>query len=782
MSIIPDSPIGSILARLDSVKPAGDGKWLARCPAHDDRNASLSIGTGDDGRVLLNCFAGCETKTICAALGMRTADLFPPREQSNGHNKPSNRPTSNKGKRYQSAAAAIAALDRRHGPHSAQWTYHDANGKAVGTIVRFDGANGKDIRPVAFTENGWIIGGMLKPRPLYCLPELLVSTGIVFVPEGEKCADFARSIGLVATTSPGGSQGYASADWTPLAGREVVLLPDADKPGEIYSAAVAKILLALSPPARVKILRLPGLSDGEDIVDCHQRQEEAGEERETPLAVEIENMAAKLEWETATEPATAEDGQREPQSTRHLTDTGNGQCFARQHGQIVRHVHDWKKWLSWDGKRWRHDDAGQSKALAKKTVLHMYHEAGAMLLALKEKYGNEIEKDDAEGDQTAKIMMRKIKATLAWAHKSQSAPRINAILDLARSEPGIPLQPCDLDTNPWLLNCENGTIDLKTGRLREHRQCDYLTNIVPTTFDARAKCPIWERFVSQILADRKNVVEYMQRLIGYFLTGVVHEHILPIFHGVGANGKSVFINTIFNMLGENYSGKCPRDLLMAIKNDRHPASMAWLFGKRFAAAVETAEGARMDEALIKELTGDDKINARRMHENPWEFLPTHKICLVTNHRPQVRGTDHGIWRRLRLIPFEVVFADSQQDKRLTEKLRGELPGILAWAVRGCLEWQRVGLADAPEVLAATEAYKSDEDRLGTFLAESCKLNREFRAKISDVYSAFAKWCESTGDRATSGKAFTQALAEREIERDTGRRWYLGIALSEDTGD
>jgi putative DNA primase/helicase len=226
------------------------------------------------------------------------------------------------------------------------------------------------------------------------------------------------------------------------------------------------------------------------------------------------------------------------------------------------------------------------------------------------------------------------------------------MLDLARSEPGIPILPDQMDTHPWLLNCANGTLDLKRGNLREHQQEDYLTKLCPFEFHPEAKAPTWEKFLMQILV-RESLIRFVQKLMGYSLTGDVSEHILAIFWGVGANGKSTLINAILTVLGEDYAIKANRDLFMARKQDNHPAQLARLFGKRLVVALETHEGARLDEGLVKELTGGDPICARRMREDPWQFVPTHKAILVTNHKPEIRGTDEGIWRRQRLVPFTV---------------------------------------------------------------------------------------------------------------------------------
>jgi putative DNA primase/helicase len=449
-----------------------------------------------------------------------------------------------------------------------------------------------------------------------------------------------------------------------------------------------------------------------------------------------------------------------------LTDLGNGRRFAADHSSIARYCHPWGKWLLWDGKRWRIDDTGQATELAKQTILQLFTSAEQQVRLLRED-------ETLEG----KARLARIKAMLDWAMKSQGHSRIRAMLDLAKSEPGIPILPGVLDADPWMLNCTNGTLDLRTGTLRAHAQDDYLTKLCPVAFDPAAACQRWENFLAEIFDYSEALIGYMQRLSGYWLTGQTTEHALPVLWGSGANGKSTLVGAIFDLLGPDYSGKASRDLLTAIKGDKHPTSLAWLHGKRFIGAIETAEGARLDEVLVKELTGGDAITARRMREDFWQFNPSHKIALVTNHKPTIKGTDHAIWRRLRLIPFNVCFPEEKQDKSLAEKIRAELPGVLAWMVQGCLIWQKHGLADPPEVVAATAEYRNAEDRLGAFLAERCQLNTEFRVKASELYGAYRKWCESTGEQSGTATAFTRALVEREIELDAGRRWYLGIAIA-----
>jgi putative DNA primase/helicase len=435
---------------------------------------------------------------------------------------------------------------------------------------------------------------------------------------------------------------------------------------------------------------------------------------------------------------------------RNMTDTGLAERFAKRHGGKVRYCHPWHCWLVWDGTRWSNDNTGAVGLLAKETVLSLLAEAAQI-----------------NDDDKRRNLMREVR-------QAETAARRAAIVQLARSEPSIPILPDAIDRDPWALNCPNGTLNLKAGSIREHRPTDFITKICPVPFDQNATAPTWLAFLDKIFEQNRELINFLQRLLGYCLTGDVSEQVLPIFHGIGSNGKSTLINVISIMMGMDYSIKAPTGFLVTKKQDAHPTELADLFGKRLIAAVETDEGRRLAEALVKELTGGDRIRARRMHENFWEFSPTHKVVLACNHRPEVRGTDHAIWRRIRLVPFNVVIPDHQQDKRLPEKLKAELPGILAWCVRGCLDWQRDGLGYPPAVESATRSYRADQDVVGAFLLERCVTGSSFRAKASALYESYKEHC---GDHAISLQRFGKQLTERGFRRFTSNgSWYDGIGL------
>jgi putative DNA primase/helicase len=439
----------------------------------------------------------------------------------------------------------------------------------------------------------------------------------------------------------------------------------------------------------------------------------------------------------------------------HRTDMGNGKRLAHRHGEDLRHLKKWTKWFVWDQRHWSLDDTDAVARLGKETALSIYSEA--------------VDADDEERQKIAK-----------HAIASEGRSRIDAMIYLAKSEPEIAIKPSDLDKDPWLLNCLNGTLELSTATLREHRREDMITKLCQVAYDPDALCPLWDLTIKRIFAGNTHLISYFQRLCGVALTGSVREQILPILYGVGANGKSTILNALLAMFGPDYAMKATPDLLLVKRSESHPTDRASLFGMRLIVAIETAEGSRLNESMIKELTGSDIIRARRLYEDSWEFKPTHKIMLCTNHRPEVKGTDHAIWRRLKMVPFNVVIPDEDQDKDLPDKLLGELPGILAWCVRGCVAWQEIGLSEPSEVTAATKEYRDGEDILGEFITENCVIGDPYRIKASELYEKYRDHSEESGESPVTLRKFGLAMTERGYKRlPSAGTWYLGIDLRQD---
>ncbi len=452
----------------------------------------------------------------------------------------------------------------------------------------------------------------------------------------------------------------------------------------------------------------------------------------------------------------------------HLTDLGNARRLVERHGADLRFVHPWRRWFVWDELRWAEDTTAEVARRVKETQGKVYDEATVRLRALR----------DAGDDPDAKAERDHAQKLLKHAINWEDARAIARCLELAKSEPGVPLLPDQLDQDPFLLNVLNGTLDLRTGELRPHQREDLITKLAPVWYDPQAECPLWLKFLDRIMDGKADLIGYLQRVVGYCLTGDVSEQCLWFFHGTGANGKSTFLATLLAMLGD-YAMQSVSDLLMVKGHESHPTERADLFGKRFVSTIETEEGKRMAEALMKQMTGGDKVRARKMRQDFFEFAPTHKIVLAANHKPTVRGTDHAAWRRIKLVPFVVTISPEEKDKDLPQKLTAELPGILAWAVQGCLDWQREGLAEPDEVRQATAAYQSEQDSVQGFLSDCCQLLPEARVKASALLDAYQKW---SGDRLMTLQGFGQRLREKGYESKRGHGggyFWHGIGLPPD---
>ncbi len=710
-----EDSIDAILDRLHGVRQRGDS-WQACCPAHADDKASLSIGIGDDGRILLHCHAGCVTTDIVAKLGLTMKDLAP----ANGH--------------INGKPRIVSTYD-----------YRDERGELLYQAVRMEPKDFRQRRPAE--GGGWTWSTKGVRRVLYRLPGLLATdpSQTVFVAEGEKDVDNLARLGFAATCNVGGAGKWLSQYNDVLRGRPIAILPDNDQPGRDHAEKVAHNLHGVA--ASVKVVELPGLPPKGDVSDWLVA---GGTVEELQRLVE-----AAPEWKPASKPKTKqEQPEAEAGLLERMTDLANARRFVKHHGEHVRYCFAWRKWVAWDGTRWKVDDDGAVDRRAKQTVDRLWQEVA----------------DESDGD--------KRKGLALFAARSASAGRVNAMLSLAQSETGIPVSPDQLDRDPFLLNCPNGTLDLHTGQIRPHRQEDFITKLCPTPYYPAAGCPLWEAAIDRHMGGNQTLVRYLQRVYGYSLTGCTSEQYLWIFHGVGANGKSLELGTMQDVLGQDYAMKAVADLLLVKRSESHPTERADLFGKRLVCCIETDEGRRLAESLVKELSGGDRIRARRLYENHWEFTPTHKLILAANHRPAVRGTDHAIWRRIRLVPFGVVIPDAEQDKTLPEKLKAEAPGILAWCVRGCLEWQRNGLGCPPEVQAATDGYRQEQDSLAQWMGDCCILEPSASARAAELLASYRN---HSGDDRTTLTAFGKMLTERGFDKAKlhGVVWRLGIGLLAD---
>ena len=465
--------------------------------------------------------------------------------------------------------------------------------------------------------------------------------------------------------------------------------------------------------------------------DIVRRAEPARSQASTPVAKSPKKNHRSFTEAPMPEPTAATPAPMPEHA--HRTDMGNAWRFVAQFGEQVRYVGKWGHWMTWDGRCWQHDWNGEAYRRAKETVRSIYHEAA-----------------DADDDDRREL--------IKWAMRSESRERLVALLAVAQSESEVAFMPDAFDTHPWLLSVQNGTLDLRTGALGPHDPSHLISRLAPVAYDPSARCPRWLRFLDRIMGGNAQLITFLQRAVGYSLTDSTREQVLFLLHGNGANGKSRFLEAIEGVLGE-YSMSTPTSTLMAKRDNNIPNDVARLKGARFVKAIETEEGNALAESLVKQMTGGDMITARFMRGEWFEFKPTFKLWLAANHLPTIRGTDDGIWRRIRYIPFEVQIPDAEKDETLGDKLRAEYPGILAWAVRGCLDWQRDGLGYPDAVRVASEAYRARMDNIGQFLKEMTERHPTTSVAASRLYSAYETWCAENADRAGTQTRFGRYMGE-----------------------
>jgi putative DNA primase/helicase len=367
------------------------------------------------------------------------------------------------------------------------------------------------------------------------------------------------------------------------------------------------------------------------------------------------------------------------------------------------------------------------------------------------------------------------------AVRSQSANGIESMIKMAQSQPGIPVLPREFDRHPFLFACRNGVIDLEAGKLREHSRDDMLTRIADVAYDPAAECPQWERFFKWAMADDAELARFVQKLLGRTLSGDVSEQFLPVFWGGGANGKSVVARVMGRVLGP-YFHQAPPYLLLAGASERHLTELASLHGKRLVVCSETGEGRFFDETRVKELTGGELVTCRRMREDEWTYTPSAKLIVLTNHKPRVKGGDHAIWRRLRLVPFERVVAEKDRDPNLAEKLEHESSGILNWLLRGFALWRAEGMHEPTKVCTATQEYRSEQDAVSRFVDECGEKGPDKHVKASYLLTRYADWAKVRGEISLTQSELAQRLTQLGFtseRRKTGVHWLGFEVLPED---
>jgi len=438
---------------------------------------------------------------------------------------------------------------------------------------------------------------------------------------------------------------------------------------------------------------------------------------------------------------------------RHsLSDLGNAKLFIDQaEGKLL--YSPGMGWLAWDGRRWT--TASQTKLFeVTEDVINLLH-------------------SQANSDPSNPQLKQ-------HAAHSEAYRSITAMHSLAQMSSELHVSDSDFDSNPHLINVLNGTLNLKTGKLHEHSRDDRITMLADVEYVPGFRSTIWDRFIRDICTHNRELMEYMQRAVGYALTGYTSAQCMFILYGEGANGKSTLVEAVRATLGD-YAKSADPNTLMAQSGTRIRNDIARLRGSRFLSATESSSHGKLDETMIKQLTGNDVVPARFLYRETFELRPTWKIFLSTNHKPTLEGVDYAIWRRIRLVPFEATFKGPTMDRNLLSKILMEKEAVLVWALAGCRKWMVEGIETPDKIRRATAAYRAEMDIVGEFIDESCYRHQEATVKVADLYEVYMRWCRGNHEKPLSTRDFSVNIKRRfqgevESERTSIARYWSGLGL------
>lgn len=439
-------------------------------------------------------------------------------------------------------------------------------------------------------------------------------------------------------------------------------------------------------------------------------------------------------------------------------DTGNAERFVYRNKEVTRYSYTNKCWYFYDGKQWVSDNTGQIKRLLDKVVEEMKKEDVYMA-------------DGVDEEEAIKAFQKHIKSSRSNRGKTAM---------LKETEHHLPVSPDDFDKDKSVFNVQNGYLDLINGNLKEHDRKKMFTKISNVEFTDKIDCPRWIDFLNEIFEYDQELIDFIQKSVGYSLTGSTREQCMFILFGNGRNGKSVFLDIINDILGTYATNIQPQTLMVKQQTSGANSDIARLKGSRLVTTTEPNDGVRLDEGLVKQLTGGDKVTARHLYGNEFEFDPEFKIWMATNHKPIIRGTDDGIWRRLKMIPFEYQIPDNKVDKNLKYKLRKELSAILNWALEGALKWQKEGLKNPRVVEKANQEYRVEMDVTELFIQECCEVDEDYSIQAKTLYQTYIEWAKENGQYQMSNTRFGKEMGNKFNKRKSdGKIKYFGLTINEE---
>lgn len=726
----------------------------AKCPCHNDKNASLTISHKGD-KTFLYCHAGCETNDILESIGLKMSDLFDkPLEVEDKHKSAFEKDIEAIYKFYDENGDLAYEKIRKKGKKFLHRRYIDGEtvwGMEEGIYTEtFPGSKSWSIKERPGAKKAYYPG---QEQLLYNLPNVI--KGIkeeqtIFITEGEKDSDSLITRGLIATTtSIGATKGDLGKKWPSrfnsfFKGANVVLLPDNDEPGKRFMEHIAIELKNIAN--NIKIVELPDLSKKEDITDWLEYGNDIYDlqalVKRTDEFIEFKgNIIYDYNW----------------------SDVGNAERLISLHGKDIKFNVNSGKWYVWNGVNWELDNSFKVENLYR-TVLRRFQNAIPNINISDDEIATKKQQEKAKG----------------FVLRNETDGKIKSVLNQAKTFKGINFMESDKDD--YLFNTPNGTINLRDLSQKKHDRKDLITQCSNYSFNRENdKCPNWIAFLNRIFCGDQELISYVQKAVGYSLTGNMSEQCLFMLWGGGANGKSTFVKALEDIMG-TYAATIKGETLME-KNGQDGArgDLARLTNKRVVIASELQEGQVFNEPLLKVLSAGETLPVRFMYQEEFMLKPKFKLWIMTNKKPKVKGNDHGIWRRWRMIPFKYKFTEKEKDPNFyEEKLKSELEGILLWAITGYQMWKEQGFEAPKEVMEAVEDYKMDMDQVARFIEDCCKVGEGYECTGSAMYDEYINWCIAEGEnyKMTNHK-LARDLKEKGFvnKRDMNGKKWIGIGVN-----
>lgn len=714
-----------LILKFKEAKKNGANSYICKCPVHDDKSPSLSIGETED-RILIHCHAGCDVKSILDKIGLEMKDLF---KQNNTFTLT----WREKVKVWHDNKKGNLQLEEIY-------PYYDDMQNILYYKARYQG---KEIRHFRVEGDEVIWKGIFNgiQKTLYNKSALQRARELeepIYYVEGEKDVHTMAALGLSAVTA-GGATAWHKNLANYFDGLDVIILQDNDEAGEKLSKQMKQDLCTVAKSIKVII---PSNKPHGDVTDYIQ---------EGHTKYQLLELIKKKEQEALEE--------KKPLKNYRLDDTDNAHTMAQLFGDSLCYAYDLNKWFIYNGVKWQEDRVDGVRLLANQMIDRMQEDFLVLI--------NSIE-DEKEKKKQERLYSTHLKSCRSNRGKTSILNETKHLL---------PIVSTDFNNRRELLNAPNGTYNIQNKICHPHTPQDYLTQSTSIPIVAEAKAPNWEKFINEIFLGNKELIRYVQKAIGYSLTGFTHEQCMFIGYGDGANGKGVFKDILSYVLNDYV--KCPQAETISQIRQGSEASpdIINLMDARFVVCVESNKGVRLNEGLIKQLTGEDKVTARRLYCEPISFTPQFKLWLFTNHTPEVVGTDKGIWRRLKIIPFTLNLSEDKKDKNLKDKLMQEAEGILWWCIKGVNLYLEEGLKEPEIIMRAIRELRDESDSLGSFLCDCTVEKAGVKVQANKLYERYVEWCRLNNEVPDNRTRFGLDMAKRLKKiKDGGYVYYEGIEI------